>query len=366
MIARSQGYLAATVCVLGLGACSAPTENTDLRPDGPPEVLAVLASDDAAGDGIREGATFCKTGDAKRPGLVPAIPANAKQICPDDLTAGVDEVADTVPVDWYVRIQFDELLDPAVEELVPINDKTGNPTGQFSGSLAGSQPVAITCSINGTPTNVPYDGYYNPSGNSVTWPVGPSLFIAPDDTSMIPAGSECEISLMPDVVTDKDKQRVPAEQLGPYKFKIADLALASTTPAALDPTKAPPDMAPKIDASAPLVVTFNATIDPATLPAAAVTMQQVADCKGTALATPPAAPVPQTKLDPHDKTSIDISDANGPLNPTTDDPTNHDAWVHGATYLVTFAASTVVKDLAGATLTLPAPDKLTICFQTAM
>src|SRR5580765_5051662 len=88
MTGRSQGYLAATACLLGFGACAAPTEHTDLRPDGPPEVLAVLASDDPAA-GI-ESATFCKLGDDKRPGLVPAalFLQMKDQICPDDLKQG--------------------------------------------------------------------------------------------------------------------------------------------------------------------------------------------------------------------------------------------------------------------------------------
>lgn len=356
MLGRSQGHLAATVCVLGLGACSAPTENTDLRPGGPPEVLTVLASDDTAGDGILEAATFCKTGDSKRPGLIPANPDGPAQVCPDDLTANVDEVTDTVPSGWYVRIQFDELLNPSVEDLVPITDKAGNPTGQFSGSLASSQPVTVTC--NGVP--IPYDGYYNPSGNSVTWPVGPSLFIEPIDTSTIPAGSECEVALKPDVVADKDGEHVPGDQLGPYKFKLADLALASTTPDALEDPTMPPETPDKIDPTSPLVVTFNATIDPTTLPASAISIRQATSCSDTGPATQTAI----AKLDPDDKTSILISDAAGPANPTMDDPDNHDAWLHAVTYIVTFAAGTMVKDLAGATASLP--DNLTICFQTTM
>jgi len=63
MIGRTQGHLAATACVLIFGACSDPEENTDLRPSGAPEVLTVLVSNDAAGDGILEGATFCKLND---------------------------------------------------------------------------------------------------------------------------------------------------------------------------------------------------------------------------------------------------------------------------------------------------------------
>ena len=147
MTGRSQGYLAATVCVLGFGACSAPVEHTDLRPDGPPEVLAVLASDDPDGAGAVETATFCKLGDDKRPGLVPAALAGPTQVCPDDLMKGADpgEVTDTQPVDWYVRIQFDELLNPKIEDLLPITDSSGKPTGIFQ---VGTKPASAP---RGTP-----------------------------------------------------------------------------------------------------------------------------------------------------------------------------------------------------------------------
>ena len=47
---RSQGFalVAAAAGVLGLGACTDPDQNTNLRPEGPPEVLAVLVMNDAA------------------------------------------------------------------------------------------------------------------------------------------------------------------------------------------------------------------------------------------------------------------------------------------------------------------------------
>jgi hypothetical protein len=353
MIGRSQGHLAVTACVFGLGACTAPNEHTDLRPDGAPEVLAVLASDDASGAGVTETATFCKLNDNKRPGLIPADPDGPAQVCPDDFSKPADEVTDTVPVGWYIRFQFDELLNPNIEELVAIKDAQGKDTGLFKGSLDNTQPVTITCGG----VDVPYGGYYDPSGNSFTWPVGPSLFVAPNDTSTIAAGSECQIALKADVVADKDGQHIPADQLGPYKFKIADLTLASTSPAAPDDPTKPETISP---ASA-LVATFNATIDVASLAAGEVTMNIVASCDAT-----PSVPGQTVliKKDANDPTSIDISDAAGPANPTTDDPANHDAWVHGSTYLITFAAGADVKDLAGATATLPAADKLSICFQT--
>src|SRR5512138_3538599 len=120
MIGRTQGYLAVTACVLSFGACSDPEERSDLRPSGAPEVLTVLVSNDSSG--VNELATFCKTGDDKRPGLVPAaITAGAEaQVCPDDLSKGASEVEDAVPLSWYVRVMFDELLNPDIEELVPI------------------------------------------------------------------------------------------------------------------------------------------------------------------------------------------------------------------------------------------------------
>jgi hypothetical protein len=348
MIGRSQGHLAVTACVFGLGACTAPTASTDLRPAGPPEVLTVLASDDASGAGIVETATFCKANDNKRPGLIPANPDGPAQVCQDDLNAGADEVTDVVPVGWYVRLQFDELLNPSIEDLLPIIDSKGNDTGTFKGSLARTQPVTITCGG----VDIAYDGYYNPSGNSVTWPVGPSLFIAPDDTSMIAAGTECQVTLNPDVVTDKDGNHVPADQLGPYKFKIAKLKLASTDPEApKDPTK-PSTISP----AAPLIVTFNATVDAASLLPAEVTMLSgVTSCTDT---TGGVASTVDVVGHPDDPTSIKISDAAGAA------ANAKNAWLTSTTYVITFAAGADVKDRAGATLTLPGSDKLSICFKT--
>jgi hypothetical protein len=341
MSGRSQGYLAGTACMLAFGACSAPDEHTDLRPSGPPEVLAVLASDDADGAGIVETATYCKTGDDKRPGLIPANPDGPAQVCPDDLSKGTDEVTDTNPVDWYVRIQFDELLNPDVEDLVPIQ-----PTGLSAGTLANSQPVTLTCGG----VNVPYDGYYNPSGNAYTWPVGPSLFIAPNDSSKIATGTECEVALKPDVVADKDGEHVPAAQLGPYKFKIAPLALVSANPTApKDPAK-PTQISP----TKALVLTFNALIDVASLDPTKVTIHDATSCDpATATAT---VHTPVIKAD-KSKLAIDISDMGAAAM---------EAWLHAKTYIITFAANATVKDVAGGSGTLPEAADLTICFKTAM
>jgi hypothetical protein len=368
MTGRSQGYLAATACVLGFGACTAPTEHTDLRPDGPPEVLAVLASDDTDGAGAVETATFCKVGDAKRPGLVPAALAGPTQVCPDDPTMGADEVTDTQPVDWYVRIMFDELLNPDKAEtlLDPTGTKPCAPTEICKGSLKSTQPVTITCAG----VDVPYDGYYDPSGNSFTWPLGPSLFIQPIDTSTVATGSECEVKIKPDVVTDKDGNHVPmAELAGPYTFKIAPLALLSENPAQ------PKDltMPSTISASKPLVLTFNATMgqdpkNPTSLNPAQVKIVDAADCMGNGTVTTHTVNIQNIQLDLDNKAAIDIGDIPGdPGDPkaTPPKPATPPTWKPGLTYIVTFPMGIKVNDFAGGPGSFPDANKLTICFKTA-
>jgi len=338
--------------VLGFGACSAPVEHTDLRPDGPPEVLAVLASDDPDGAGAVETATFCKTGDDKRPGLVPAALAGPTQVCPDDPKVGADEVTDTQPVGWYVRIMFDELLNPDTAET--LLDLTGtkpcpfpmDPMATCRGSLATTQPVTITCAG----ADVPYDGYYDPSGNSFTWPLGPSLFIAPNDTSTIATGTECEVTIKDsDSVQDKDGNHVPTAQLGPYKFKIAPLALLSEDPAQPKDLTKPSTIAP----SKPLVLTFNATMDVTSLDPTKVTIIDAADCQSAATGTAHTAKVVG---DADSKQAIDVQDSGA---------AGTDAWLHAKTYIVTFPTGIDVKDAAGGAGSFPDANKLTICFKTA-
>src|SRR6202042_2484260 len=91
----------------------------------------------------------------------------------------LDEVTNADPSAWYVRIMFDELLDPNVETLVPnIDPTTMMPDGTFTGTLANTLPVTLQCTdAAGAMQDVPYDGYYSPSGNALTNPLGPSLFI---------------------------------------------------------------------------------------------------------------------------------------------------------------------------------------------
>jgi len=355
---------------IALTACAEPILRTDLRPDGPPEVLTVMVMDDFAG-GLIETATFCKVNDTKRPGLVGLPDGSTQQVCDDNLANGAGTVsttfdpttgtnkttftagtvADAVPDSWYARIQFDELLDPNVEELVEIIDMMGQPTDTFEGHIDHTLPVMLTCGTNNTP--IPYDGYYQPAGNSETWPVGPSLFIAPLDPTSVATGSTCTLTVKASAVHDKDGNEVPGAQLGPYTFAIAPLTFLGSTPAGEDDPTMPPAAGDEAtqDETAPVVLTFNANIAPASLTAAEVKLEQVADCT----AATGVARVAAISADADDPNSLDIVDAGAGAN----------AFVDAKTYRLTFTDTNSVSDIAGGTGSIPGAADLTICFTAA-
>lgn len=265
---RSQGFalVAAAAGVLALGACDDPTQNTDLRPEGDPEVLAVLVMNDAASQ-LVESATYCAPNDAKRPAIVGLPDFTAPNVCPDDLAKGADEVTDAYPDGWYVRIMFDELLNPDIEELTEVLDPdTGEGTDTFTGSIANTRPVKLECeSVAGGFVEVPYDGYYSPAGNAVTWPLGPSLVIQPNEPTSIGTGKACRVTINDNVV-DKSGNKVPTAQRGPFAFKLAPIQVL-----AIDPTDDPdaaspvdPALLSALDGSG-VTITFNTFVDPASV-----------------------------------------------------------------------------------------------------
>jgi hypothetical protein len=261
---RTHGVVAATLGALSLGlaGCEDATQDTDLRAEGPPDVLAVLVLTDA-GAQLYEEATYCRPNDAKRPGLVGLPDITTHQICPESLSEGADMVTNAYPDGWYIRIMFDELLDPEVETLTEVIDEDGNGTDTFVGSIADTHPVTLRCeSVNGGMVEVDYDGYYSPAGNRITWPLGPSLVIRPNDATLIGTGSRCEVTIN-DVVTDKDGTAVETGQRGPYTFEVAPIQVL-----VVDPADDPDGEAP-IDASVlftdGIYVQFNTAVDPASL-----------------------------------------------------------------------------------------------------
>jgi hypothetical protein len=230
---RTRGVVAATLAVmgLGLGACDDPSQNTDLRPEGPPDVLAVLVFTDAV-NGVFETATYCKPNDEKRPGLVGVGPLFVtEQICPENLSENAAPVDNAYPDGWYIRIMFDELLDPDIEALTPVIDEdTGEETGAFTASIAGTHPVKLECkNLAGAFVEIDYDGYYSPSGNRITWPLGPSLVIKPSDPELISTNSECQVTINDNVV-DKSGVAVEATQRGPFKFTVAPIKVIAIDP----------------------------------------------------------------------------------------------------------------------------------------
>jgi hypothetical protein len=320
--------------MLAIGACDAPVNSTDLRPEGDPEVLTVMVFNDAV-DGVLEGATFCRVGDNKRPGFVGISSVGlSEQVCDDDINVPATTVTDAVPTGWYVRVMFDELLDPNVEELTEIVDPdTNQPTGTFEGHIKNTKPVTLKCAG----ADVPYDGYYSPSGNAVTWPVGPSLFIQPQDLSTIATSAECTLSIN-DIVTDKDGNKVPTAQAADpnYKWNVAALELIGTDPAPAEGTDPPPEVA----VGGAVVLAFNAFVDAASVAAAEIVLKEGTDCTTAAAGTAKAATAAADAADP---TVIVVS-------PTL---------TAGKTYFLSFTPDAMVADVAGGTAALPAID---LCF----
>jgi hypothetical protein len=250
---RGRYGVVATLTALAIGGCSDPSQRTDLRPEGPPDVLAVMVMDDAA-NGIAEKATYCRKADDKRPSLVGLPDGSTSQICPLDGSEVKDGVNDAYPQGWYVRIMFDELLDPSIEDLTEIVDADGNGTGTYEGSIAASHPVELRCTgVSGAMVDVPYDGYYSPSGNNVTWPLGPSLVITPNFPATVPTTASCQITINDNVFDKNDHLAVPADERGPFAFEIAPINVAFVSPGDGESVDG-------VDAG--IDVLFNTAIDP--------------------------------------------------------------------------------------------------------
>jgi len=229
-------------------ACSDPELSSDLDTDGPPEVLEVNVTSETAptdpnGNAV-EAATFCRGGDEFKVSTFYCPLARDESDAPIPGDRALDgAVVDATPIGWNVRFIFSELIDPDIEDLVETD-------GVTSGSLADTQPFTVTCGG----ADISYDGWYDPSGNNLSYPPGPGLVATAVD--FIATGSSCEIALRDGSAVDKDGDGVPSDMLGPYTFGIAPLTVAATDPAA---------DAEGVDPTAPVSVSFNAPIDIATV-----------------------------------------------------------------------------------------------------
>lgn len=231
--------------------CTGEELQSELDTEGPPRVTVVTVGDESG-----EVAAYCPDEDADKISVV----------CFDGAgNYGFDPAATVIaaPVGGFVRLAFNELLDPdRAEELVVVRDESGEPARDpygnpiLRGTLVNTQPVILTC--NEQP--VAYDGFYNPSGNHLSLPPGPSLVIRPLDR--IATGASCTVEVVQGEsnpgfgVFDKAGNPVSGGDRGPFGFQIAPLAVTGASPG---------NEVEGVDVGITPVVTFNAPIDPASL-----------------------------------------------------------------------------------------------------
>ena len=395
MLGYRPTIVAAGAVLSALLGCGDPDLPTDLRTSGPPNVTAVLVMSDVetgidpdsqkagALDRYLETATFCRLKDDKRPRLVGLQDGRTTEVCPDDLTlkATDDGVAAGAPPVWFVRIVFDKLLDPNIEDLEPVLDQNGMPTGGVFGTLRNTQPVALRC--NGV--DIAYDGDYVPNGNKESWPVGPALFIAPLAPTDAPTGASCTVSIK-DSVHNKAGQSVPADQRS-YSFTVKPMIFRFSDPAPADPNDGSITLTPTtpIDLFFTAAVTAGATItttkdakktsitlsdlDPATVhlisgPNQGDGSANPAVCQGTGDPVPSALIRSYLKGSDATTTALVVRlDAGGDLaGPTAQ---MDQVWQPRTTYLLTFAdGAAVAPSQGGDPAALPGAGDFSLCFHT--
>ena len=305
--------------LIAFSGCSHPEALTDLLTEGPPEVNAVtVISDSRMSDLNRDGfaddtpevATFCLQGEGVRVhrGICPVAKDEGGQLVPGKRT--FTPVTDADPADWFARIVFSELLDPDVEDLVDDNDD-----GVFDrGSLEQTQPVVLLCND----VEVPYSGYYDPSGNDVTYPPGPSLVIEPSRLAadFVATGSSCSLEIKA-MVTDKEGNPVPEELRGPYVFGVADMRISSL----------PADSQTGLLLQPELGISFNAVVDVDSAAGLIVLSDGVTEIGVT--------------LSPGELPTSILVTPSAPLAPSTE---------------YTLTVSSGIQDVAGGALTLSEPE----------
>jgi hypothetical protein len=188
---RTQGLLAVGLGLFAGGCFGDPDIRTDLRSEGPPDVLVGMGESLVTAEQLP---FYCRyvngVRDEKTPGFVIDAILGSQTVCPDE--QGDFAATDVDPRGFGIRIMFDELLDGDAVETLDCDEE-----GICTGSMATTQPVTFKC---GT-TTVDYDGYYIPNGNNTTFPLGPALALYPASID-VATGTQCTIS-MTDAVHDR-------------------------------------------------------------------------------------------------------------------------------------------------------------------
>lgn len=246
---RSQGLLVAGIGIAIIG-CGEDVRPSDLNTAGPPRVLAVTVRNAES-----DVPTFCgaREGDHGAEKLPVACLAALEGL---EEGQALPPATDAAPFGWELRLVFNELLEADTVETI-----SGG-----HGTLMETQPVVVECRQDVTQEFQPvtYDGYYDPSGNHLTNPPGPSVVVHlptnPDTgnprlDAFVATSSECQVEVQASVEA-KDGEAVLASARGPFSFGIAPLAVVATEP---------PDEAEGVGIDQQVRVKFNAPIDGATL-----------------------------------------------------------------------------------------------------
>jgi hypothetical protein len=379
-----------------LVGCGDPDLPTDLRTNGPPNVTAVMVMSDLETaidpesekvgviDRYLEDATYCRLDDDKRPQLIGLQDGRTTTVCSEDLTmkAMNDGAAAGAPPVWFVRIVFDRLLDPSIEDLAPVLDPNGMPTGQSFGTLRRTQPVTLKCND----VDIAYDGYYVPNGNKESWPPGPALFIQPLAPTDAPTGASCTVSLK-DNVHSKTGQSVPAEQrsytfqIGPMSFRFSDpapagkddppVALTTTIPISLFFTaelRAGATITTGQGTPDETTITLSRDLDPTQIHLRVGDNVNGSNNPAVCAGGGDAVPSDQIRVyllgpDPTTSALVLQVDAGGdPAGPTAQ---MDQLWEPSKTYLLTFAdGATVASKQGGDPAALPGASDFSLCFHT--
>jgi hypothetical protein len=379
-----------------LVGCGDPDLPTDLRRNGPPNVTAVMVMTDLETaidpdsekvgviDRYLEDATYCRLNDDKRPQLIGLQDGRTTTVCSEDLTmkAMSDGAAAGAPPVWFVRIVFDRLLDPSIEDLAPVLDQNGMPTGQSFGTLRRTQPVTLKCND----VDITYDGYYVPNGNKESWPPGPALFIQPLAPTDAPTGASCIVSIK-DNVHSKTGESVPSDQrsyafqVGPMSFRFSDpapddtddnkIVLTTTIPISLFFTaevRAGATITTGKGTPDETTITLSRDLDPAQIQLISGpnvgTRANPAVCMGMGDAVPPdKIRVYLLGSDPTTSALVLQVDAGGdPAGPTAQ---MKQLWEPSTTYRLTFAdGAAVAPKQGGDPAALPGAGDFSLCFHT--
>lgn len=248
----------------------------DSNVGGPPNITTVTVMSDTETDidpsplglgRIVETATYCAVDNDRRPGLVGLPDIRVIQVCPEGIKDPADEdgAAEAAPPAWFVRVVFDKLLDPHIEDLVPELSASGQPTGVTFGTIKDTQPVTLKCEDRSDPAAGPvveYDGYYAPNGNEQSWPLGPALYVQPVDPLSVKTGATCTVTVN-DNVHSKTGESSPGDHRT-FTFKLAPMTFRFSDP---DPSEGE-DGAIVVGLNTPISLFWNAPLthqDPLTI-----------------------------------------------------------------------------------------------------